>query len=90
MRPPFELEVFAVVWLLSSQAKAWRPRLLPPRFEAAYYDHDVVDVFPIRGDKFSIRLPQGVLSTANLIGFASSGQLTFRSRPLLFFIIRTS
>jgi hypothetical protein len=80
VRAPFVREVFAVVWLLSALGEG-APAAGLPRFEAAFYGHDAVYVFPIGGEEFSVRLPPNVPATANLIGFASNGQSAYLQVP---------
>jgi hypothetical protein len=72
--------LLAVVCLFPAQIVA-APASGLPRFEAAHYEHDAIDVFPHGGKEFSIRLPPNVPATANLIGFALSGRSAYLQVP---------
>ena len=80
VRAPFVRGLFAVVWLLLARGGV-APAAELPRFEAAYYGHNAMYVFPIGGEEFSVRFPSSVPATANLIGFASSGRSAYLQVP---------
>lgn len=80
MRVKFVLDLFAVIWLLTAQTGGVIAAE-HQRFEAAYYGHDAIYIFPTGGKAFSIRLPSGVPPTANLIGFDSSGRSAYLQIP---------
>jgi hypothetical protein len=80
VRVSFVQALVAFVWLYLTQMGVVRAAG-PPGFEAAYYGHDAIYVFPDGGKEFSIRLPANVPATANLIGFASSGRSAYLQVP---------
>jgi len=76
----FTTTLIAALWFLSAQIGAV-PTSAASHFEAANYVHFEITVFPQLGKEFSIRLPPGVPSTANLVGFASSGRSAYLQEP---------
>lgn len=69
-----------VVWRFSAQIGGLSAADLR-HFEAAHYAHGEIVVFPNGGKEFSVQLPPSLPATANLIGFASSGQSAYLQEP---------